>query len=431
LWKPPLKAWLYELNHEIVVSLVLWNAAVVALAAFTDFCGNNDNNDFDFDEESTSSYNSSSLCDDQWVMDDDVVYNALGVGMFLLLAFRAHEGYDRFWDGRKAWGRVKECCRDLTRQICFQVSISTIKAKQQQDGKEKKDTLEEEEELKLERRRAVAFVGAFASTLKLTLRRERNAVPELGDILCFQDILNIEHANVMPQFCLDVLTHYLVTQQREGRMGEYTLRVMTSTCIAPLADAMGTCERIRNTPIPLSYTLHLRFFVVIWLALYPLHLVAAYGWYAIPLASLIDYAVLGIESMACEIENPFGYRKNCIDLCGFCKGIVADTQEILKRVEHPQAPLVFEGKRMREMNHRRFLLTEQDEGPDQQILRDIMMYNDRTVCRKQERGCLERFCRTKTRRPHHTGYTYIHIIHIILAIIFTLKDSRIAQKYIR
>ena len=343
-WKLPLRAWLYELNHEILLLLVLWNVAVVLLGYYTNFCGP--------PEDLTGGV----LCSEDWVMTDDVVYNALGVGMFLLLAFRAHEAYDRFWDGRKAWGRVKECSRDLTRQICYVIDCKT-------------------ENEKLDRRRAVAYVGAFASSLKLHLRRERNAVPELAGILCFQDILNIEKSNVMPQFCLDNLTHYLMTQFRNQNLGEYSLGVMTTTCISPMVDAMGSCERIRNTPIPLSYTLHLRFFVVIWLALYPLHLVSAYGWYAIPLASLIDYAVLGIEAMACEIENPFGYHKNCIDLCGYGKGILVDIQEILDRVEHPQAANVLDSNKVRAMNETLF------QGSNQAQLQE--MYNDRRVCRKQ------------------------------------------------
>jgi putative membrane protein len=280
------------------------------------------------------------------------MYSVSEVGMFLLLAFRAHEAYDRFWDGRKAWGRVKECCRDLTRQICFHIQV-------------------DDDESLQERRRAIGFVGAFASRLKIRLRRERNPVPELGDILCFQDILNIERANVMPQLCLDVITYYLAQQNKQGTLEVFTMGVMNTTCIGPLADAKGTCERIRNTPIPLSHTLHLRFFMVLWLVLHPLHLVSAYGWYAIPLTCLVDYAVVGIEAMACEIENPFGYHKNCINLCGFCKGIVADTQEILERVEHTNAVQVFDGKKVRSMNKALFETAEPRERK-----RLDEMYND-------------------------------------------------------
>lgn len=334
-WEPPLRAWIYDLNHEILIGLILWNTAIVLLGWYTDFCGESDPG------------RTGGFCDDDWTMADGAVYNTLGVGMFLLLSFRAHEGYGRFWEGRKAWGRVRECCRELTRQICFHIRVDPGN----EEGKE-------------ERRRAVGFVGAFASTLKLTLRRERNPVPELGEILIFQDILNIERQSTnssMPQFCLDVLSYYLQRNLEAGNLGEHTLAAMTSTCLTPLADAMGTTERIRNQPVPLSYALHLRFFMILWLGLYPIYLVGVYGWYAVLLASLVDYAVLGIESMACEIENPFGYHKNCIDLCGYCKGIVADTQSILARVEHADSHFVFDGKKVRTLNQQLFQTASDEE----------------------------------------------------------------------
>ena len=301
-------------------------------------------------------------------MADASFYNTLGVGMFLLLSFRAHEGYQRFWEGRKAWDRVKECCRDLTRQICFHVKLES-----QRD--------------KIERRRAVGFVGAFASTLKLTLRRERNPVPELGDVLAFQDILNIEQQQKMgngntPKFCLGVLSFYPQKCLETDKVGEVTLATMTSTCLAPLADAMGTTERVRNQPIPLSCSLHLRYFLILWLMMYPAFLVSVYGWYAILLASLVDYAVLGIESMSCEIENPFGYHKNCIDLCTYCKGIVADTQNILRRVEHPDAESVFDGDKVRRMNEDMFQMASEEERNELET-----MLKMRDVCRKNKKRC--------------------------------------------
>jgi predicted membrane chloride channel (bestrophin family) len=201
-----------------------------------------------------------------------------------------------------------------------------------------------------ERRRAIGFIAAFSSTLKLTMRGETNSVPELGGVLCFQDILNIEKARQMPQLCLDVITYYLHKQVKQGKLTVQELCVMNETCLSVMADQMGTCERIRKTPIPLSYALQLRFFLIFWLLLYPLHFIAHYGWFTILLATIVDFAVLGIESMACEIENPFGYHKNCIDLCSFCKSIIADIFEILSRVEHNDRDQVFEYQIVKEMN---------------------------------------------------------------------------------
>lgn len=47
------------------------------------------------------------------------------VGMFLLLAFRANQAYDRFWEGRKMWGRAREVCRDFARLVCNHVECTS------------------------------------------------------------------------------------------------------------------------------------------------------------------------------------------------------------------------------------------------------------------------------------------------------------------
>ncbi len=118
-----------------------------------------------------------------------------------------------------------------------------------------------------ERRRVIGFVTAVCSTLKLHLRKEANAVPELGEVLMLQDIMNIERSNHMPNFCLDVITYYLMKQVKEGKLTDYQSGLIDKQ-LSVFVDKIGTCERIRNTPIPLSYALQLRFLICVWLIAY-------------------------------------------------------------------------------------------------------------------------------------------------------------------
>lgn len=211
----------------------------------------------------------------------------------------------------------------------------------------------------MDRRRAVDYLTAFGVALKLHLRGERHIVTDLTDKttnigqrlhLNFQDIANIQQANHMPLFCMDVLSDYLAKQQRAGKLSDFQMGVINQTVLAVLSDTTGSCERIRGTPIPLSYVLQLRFFLILWLVLYPLHVVAFYGWYTILLASLVSYAVLGIESMASEIENPFGYDRNDLDLDKYCQGFCTDTQDILQRHESIDAELLFDRTTIAQLN---------------------------------------------------------------------------------
>lgn len=89
-WRPPLSSWIQETNRFTMFCFVLYNTLIVLLARYTDFCG-------------APSTNSSSFCSDDWILLEDKVLSGLGVGMFLLLAFRANQAYDRFWEGRKVW----------------------------------------------------------------------------------------------------------------------------------------------------------------------------------------------------------------------------------------------------------------------------------------------------------------------------------------
>lgn len=330
-WEPPLRAWVPETNREILLLLFAYNALVVLMAKFTAFCGTPD---------PQKVINEHVFCDDEWILLEDKALVGFAVGMFLLLAFRANQAYDRWWEGRKVWGRTREVCRDYARLVC-----NHIECNGRSDAED--------------RRRAVDYLTAFAVTLKCSLRGERHIVKDLTDRqtvigrrikLSFQDIANIQQSSHMPLFCLDVLSNYLAKQQRASKLSDYQLGIINTTVMAVLSDTLGSCERIRNTPIPLSYVLQLRFFLILWLVLYPLHVMAFYGWYTILLASLVSYAVLGIESMASEIENPFGYDRNDLDLDKFCQGICSETQDILRRHSSADAKLLFDRETIVEMN---------------------------------------------------------------------------------
>lgn len=336
-WEPPLYAWIPETNREILLILLLYNVLVVLLAKFTPLCGDPDH-----------TQHSHIFCGDEWILLEDKALVGFAVGMFLLLAFRANQAYDRWWEGRKMWGRTREVCRDFARLVCSHVICNTL-------------------DDRLDRRRAIDFLTAYGVALKLHLRGERHIVKDLTDKttnigkqirLSIQDIANIQQASHMPLFCLDVLSDYLAKQQRAGKLSDCQLMVINQTVMAVLSDALGSCERIRNTPIPLSYVLQLRFFLILWLVLYPLHVVAFYGWHTILLASLVSCAVLGIESMASEIENPFGYDRNDLDLDKFCHGFCSDTQDVLRRHESTHSVLLFDRAAIAELSKSQQFVTK-------------------------------------------------------------------------
>eukprot|EP00527_Entomoneis_sp_CCMP2396_P006037 CAMPEP_0198142494 /NCGR_PEP_ID=MMETSP1443-20131203/5268_1 /TAXON_ID=186043 /ORGANISM="Entomoneis sp., Strain CCMP2396" /LENGTH=418 /DNA_ID=CAMNT_0043805513 /DNA_START=21 /DNA_END=1277 /DNA_ORIENTATION=- len=325
-WQPPLSAWIPEHNREILLILFIYITGVTALARFTKICGENSEEDVE----------NNKFCSDDFILLQDKALNGFAVGLFLLLAFRANQAYDRFWEGRKSWGRMREVSRDFTRLVCSHVKVETD------------DDFHD-------RHRAINYVAAFAAAVKLHLRKERDIrrdLDELGLDLAVQDVANLQNASHMPLFCLDILSNYLAQQVDAGKLSDYQLGVINTTSLAVMSDTLGSCERIANTPIPLSYVLQLRFFLILWLVLYPLHVIPYYGWWSILICDLVSFAVLGIESMACEIENPFGYDRNDLDLDAYVKGFYNDTQEILGRAEFRDHEQIFDRKKLQSMSGR-------------------------------------------------------------------------------
>jgi putative membrane protein len=309
--KAPANAWLPNRNLEILALLVIYNLGVVMAAAFTPFCGNEDAND------------PYSFCNEKWVLVNGDFLLLIGVAIFFFLAFRVNVSIHRRQECSRHLNRIESACRNLVRQICFHVSI-----------------IEDKEAW--ERRRAISFIKAFPFAVKLQLRKERNAVPDLGNILVHQDILNLIKSNSMSQFCIDNISYFFTTAVTGKRLSEASLASIETSSLTPMVEAMSALQAIRSTPVPSSYVFHIKLMIIVWLLAVPLHLVVNYGFVAIFFCFLIDYILLGMESVACEFEMPLGYDKNDLDLDAVCVQLSQDLEEILVRVEHQGRDLIFD-----------------------------------------------------------------------------------------
>ena len=74
-----------------------------------------------------------------------------------------------------------------------------------------------------------------------------------------------------------------------------------------LMNVSGACEKIRSTPLAMSYRSLLRKGIAGYMVLLPWLLNDDLGWLTVPVAILVAYAVVGLELIATSIEDPFGY----------------------------------------------------------------------------------------------------------------------------
>ena len=80
--------------------------------------------------------------------------------------------------------------------------------------------------------------------------------------------------------------------------------------IQSFSDICGACERIKNTPIPYSYSTFLKKFIFFYVMTLPFGYSVSLGYYVAPVVVFIFYVLASLELIAEEIEDPFGNDEN-------------------------------------------------------------------------------------------------------------------------
>jgi len=101
-----------------------------------------------------------------------------------------------------------------------------------------------------------------------------------------------------------------------------------NNAMVTMQDALTNLERIRTTPIPFAYQTHLRMSVWLYLLFLPFEIYPSFTWLTIPCTTFAAFLYLGFLEIGKEIENPFNYDENDLDLDHFCLQIQRELAEI-------------------------------------------------------------------------------------------------------
>ncbi|KIK53285.1 hypothetical protein GYMLUDRAFT_49464 [Collybiopsis luxurians FD-317 M1] len=92
--------------------------------------------------------------------------------------------------------------------------------------------------------------------------------------------------------------------------------------VSGLEATLSALEQILTTPLPFVYSVHIRHTVWVYLFFLPFQLVAEFKWHTVAGVTLAAFIYLGFLAAGEEIEQPFGYDENDLDLDMFCKEII-------------------------------------------------------------------------------------------------------------
>lgn len=226
----------------------------------------------------------------------------------LLLVFRTNTAYERFWEGRKAWGTLINTVRNFSRMIW-----TTIEEESPEDRKEKIATLR--------------LLVAFAIATKLHLRSEPVG-QELAAFLSSERYEKLKTMNNPPLEVAFWIGDYLQQQHDKGYVNVYQLSNMLKL-LDTMVEVLGICERILKTPIPLAYSIHLKQLLFIYCFILPFQLVNHFYWLTPLVVAVVSFTVFGIEEIGIEIENPFGCDLNDLPLNQICKTMQTNIEDLI------------------------------------------------------------------------------------------------------
>jgi putative membrane protein len=221
----------------------------------------------------------------------------------MLLVFRTNTAYDRWWEGRKQWGALTNISRS------FAIKLSAMLAPD--------DTVN--------RSFFVKTISVFSVTLKNHLRSEETK-SELFDIDANEHV--IDHTKHLPNQVSLLINKRIQNLVRHHKLTSDQVLLLNDE-LRNFNEVVGACERIKNTPIPYSYSAFLKKFIFVYVITLPIGYVFLLGYYLIPVIAFVFYVLASLELIAEEIEDPFGNDANDLPLDRISENIEKNVTDIL------------------------------------------------------------------------------------------------------
>lgn len=237
------------------------------------------------------------LSENSHVKNISMMHSLLGFVISMLLVFRTNTSYERWWEGRKLLGELTNVSRNLA-----------IKIKGLQLGQAEMEYFN-------------FMIPKYAFSLKEHLREKKYFGKD-------SLLIEVDTGKHVPNQVAGGLSARIFGLQSQGAISGEQLIVLSHD-LNRFTDICGGCERIRNTPIPFSYSTFIKKFLFIYVITLPFGWVFSLGYFVILIVPFILYVLASLELIAEEIENPFGYDPNDLPVDEICSNIEKHVGEIL------------------------------------------------------------------------------------------------------
>lgn len=226
------------------------------------------------------------------------LHTVMGLVLGMLLVFRTNTAYDRWWEARKLWGQLVNDIRNLSIKVRLFVNVE---------------------------QKEIAQFGWLLVTFSHALRDHLRDAAAVENYAVFEGAHGPKH---VPSYVARLIFEKVRLWKHQGHIDGFEA-LMLDEHAKVLMDVCGGCERLRRTPITRSYLVFLRQCIGAYLLTLPFGLIRDFGHWSVLAAGAVAYFMIGIESIAEDIEEPFGFDANDLRLDDICQTIEASVTEAL------------------------------------------------------------------------------------------------------
>lgn len=233
-----------------------------------------------------------------------IFHQISGFVISLVLVFRINTAYDRWWEGRKMWGALINSSRNIAIKLNTLLSASETET----------------------RKYFCSLITNFTYALKEHLRNNYKK-EELLFSKDFTEEMAMK-AQHKPAFIASKLNELSLQAVKKNNWSSIEYQMLTED-VDELMDICGGCERIKNTPIPYSYSIFIKKIIFIYVITMPFTFGFTTGYWSVPIVMIIFYAFASLELLSEEIEDPFGLDPNDLPTDDISAKIKKNVHEIL------------------------------------------------------------------------------------------------------
>ncbi|MEQ8239212.1 MAG: bestrophin family ion channel [Cyclobacteriaceae bacterium] len=231
-------------------------------------------------------------------------HSILGVILGLFLVFRINTAYDRWWEGRKQWGKLVNDCRQLA------IRIAAFLPKDNVDDRE--------------------FFRRMIPNVVFAMKEHLRDSIMIGEM----DTINEQYQKVIiaskhrPNKIAGLLYERVMDLRKKEIFSAEQLFLLDKE-LKGFTDIIGACERIKNTPIPYSFSMFIKKFLFVYSCTLPVSFMWGLHYWTVPMVMLAFYFLVSVELISEEIEDPFGNDINDLPLDELSFKIKRNVHEIL------------------------------------------------------------------------------------------------------